>query len=67
MKRWWLLAGAVALLAGCQTNPKADRADLPIYDVQEQARRARERYSLPESDFVAGPQTFLRYGPTGRD
>lgn len=67
MKRLWWLTGLFCALAGCQTNPKPDPADLPVYDIQEQARRSRERYSLPVEDFIGGPNPNIRYGPTGRD
>jgi hypothetical protein len=69
MRRWMLLG--MLLLAGCQNTigPLANRSrakpDDPLFSIQEQQRRGRDRYSLP--DEAAGPRTGVdRYGPTGR-
>jgi hypothetical protein len=64
-----LLMGTLATLAigsvGCRDfdtprtlrgSPRPDRPDLPI---EEQERRSRARYALPEDDFRIGPATGI--------
>lgn len=59
------------LLAGCQhtigplVNRHREKPDDPYFSIEEQKRRGRDRYSLP--DETAGPKTGIdSYGPTGR-
>lgn len=60
-------------VAGCRNieGPCAawhkPRADLPGLTIEEQQRRARDKYAIPEDDFRTGPNMELdRSGPTGR-
>lgn len=73
MRRWLLLSLMLSGLIGCSniTGPIAnrrspERIDDPLYSIEEQERRGRERLSLPEDDRMS-PNTYMgRYGPTGR-
>ncbi|CAN5232416.1 hypothetical protein BH11PLA2_BH11PLA2_25850 [soil metagenome] len=68
-----LLLLAVLALSGCQNfngpcaawkKPKVDQAGLSI---DEQQRKARDKYALIEDDFrIAPPLSMDRGGPTGR-
>jgi len=74
-KLGWLLivGGFVALGAGCRNvgglceARRKPRPDDPSYTIEEQKRRARDKYALPEDDFRVGPSTFNeRPGGIGR-
>jgi len=63
----------LATAAGCTrfAGPLAvrqtGRADAPGYTIDEQERRGRERYAIPEDDPRIGPRAFAdRPSPTGR-
>ncbi len=71
MHRMMLLG--LVLLAGCQNtvgplaNRFRERPDRPYYDIEEQKRRGRDRYPLPDDSPQVGPKTGISaYGPTGR-
>jgi len=71
MRRMMLLS--LLLLAGCQNtigplvNKQRGRPDDPYYSVEDQKRFGRDRYSLPDDAYSAGPKTGVeKYGPTGR-
>lgn len=71
MRRWMLLG--MLVLAGCQNtvgplvNRNRAKPDDPYFSIEEQKRRGRDRYSLPDDSYSAGPRTGVdRYGPTGR-
>ena len=71
MRRMMLLG--LLLLAGCQNtvgpleNRFRPRPDNPYYSIEEQKRRGRDRYALPDDSAAVGPRTGLSsYGPTGR-
>ena len=62
---------ALVLLAGCKgikgpldRSDRADRPDDPLYSIEEQQRRGRDRLSLPEDDHTVRPTGVDRYGPT---
>ncbi len=68
----FIILGAVCV-TGCRgtTGPVAnksrtDKPDDPLFTIDEQQKRGRDRYSYP--DDASGPQGALtnRYGPTGR-
>ena len=68
MRRMMLLS--LLLLTGCQNtigplvNKQRGRPDDPYYNVSEQKRLGRDRYSLPDE---TAPRTGVEgYGPTGR-
>lgn len=62
--RKYLLLLSVLTVAGCQSSSggllyrKPDRVDDPMYSIEEQKRRGRERLALAEE---SGTQPF-RYG-----
>ena len=71
MRRVMLLG--VLILAGCQNtmgplgNRFRERPDQPQYDIEEQKRRGRDRFSVPDDSPQVGPRTGVSlYGPTGR-
>ena len=75
MTRTLSLAGFLALgtLAGCKgfDGPRAGRdkprVDAPQYTIEEQQRRGRDKYAIPEDDVRIGPRGFIdRPSPTGR-
>lgn len=68
-----ILIVLLASAAGCRQfdGPCAarskPRADLPGLTIEEQERRARDKYAIPEDDFRIGPATGIdRPSPTGR-
>jgi hypothetical protein len=71
MRRLPLLV--VLLVMGCSSttvkNPfskPASRPDDPIYSLEEQKKRGRDAYSLPEDDPKLYPNAYIsRNGPTG--
>jgi hypothetical protein len=72
MSRMMLLLGLV-MLAGCQSTSgprevrNRPRPDNPYYTIEEQKRRGRDRYALPDDSPAVGPRTGISgYGPTGR-
>jgi len=76
MARKWLL-GLVAFVSagsiGCSTldgprkNKEKPKPDLPSYSIEEQERRGRDKYAIPNDDFRTGPPTFIgKPSPTGR-
>jgi len=73
MRRLILSAVLIAAAAGCTrfAGPVAvrqmGRADAPGYTIEEQERRGRERYAIPEDDPRIGPKAYAdRPSPTGR-
>ena len=67
-----VLLGAISTV-GCKgfETPrdlrKKERPDLPQYSTEEQERRGRARYTIPEDDLRAGPKGLIdRPSPTGR-
>jgi hypothetical protein len=77
MSRTKLILTALAAVAlapvGCggfdgpRRNATKPRPDLPEYSIEEQRRRARDKYALPEDDFRTGPPSFVdRPSPIGR-
>jgi hypothetical protein len=73
MAKWTWLLGVLGLIQiGCQTydrprdlreKPRPALTNLPV---EEQERRIRGRYSLPQDDFRIGPKTGLeRHTPVG--
>ena len=73
MRRKLLLATLFLSAVGCTrfAGPIAVRhsgpADAPGYTIEEQQRRGRERYAIPEDDPRIGPKTYAdRPSPTGR-
>jgi len=74
-RRWtwllcWLILSQVPL--GCEGTDrprdlyKKPRPDLKPYDTEEQARRIRGRFSIPQDDIRVGPRTGLeRHTPVG--
>ena len=67
-----VLLGAIGTM-GCKgfETPrdlrKKERPDLPQYSTEEQERRGRARYTIPEDDLRAGPKGLIdRPSPTGR-
>ena len=72
MKRPLLIA-ALLLVIGCQSDKgslfyrKPDRADDPMYSIEEQERRGRERLSTVEDYSELTPKVYIdRPGTTGR-
>lgn len=72
MRRTILLV-AVLAVAGCSRfeGPlevrQKGRADSPGYTIDEQERRARERWTVIEDDFRVGPRGYVdRVDPIGR-
>jgi len=54
-------------ISGPRENRAKPRPDLPEYSIEEQQRRGRDKYVIPEDDFRTGPPTFIsRPSPTGR-
>ena len=77
MIRSFKLLGLIAILAsiglGCQNvgglcaARKKPRPDDPSYTIDEQKRRARDKYALPDDDFRTGPPLYNeRPGGIGR-
>ena len=73
MRRTLLLLLPLLTLAGCTRYEgplevrRKDRADAPGYTIEEQERRGRERYAIPEDDPRIGPKAYAdRPSPTGR-
>jgi len=69
MRRMMLLG--LLLLTGCQNtigplvNRQRGRPDDPYYSIEEQKRFGRDRYSLPDDSYTAGPKTGINgFGPT---
>jgi hypothetical protein len=74
-----ILLLAVITLAGCsrfsgpletrrmgKVDPRDEKGN-PLYSIDEQKQRGRERLSIPEDDFRIGPKTYSdRPSPTGR-
>jgi hypothetical protein len=67
-----LLVGLMGL-SGCRnvSGPREARLkpkpDLPEYSIEEQERRARDKYAIPEDDRRIGPPGFIdRPSPIGR-
>lgn len=59
-----VVMGASAILAtgccnyrGVRDARSKPRPDDPSYTIEEQKRRARDKYALPEPDFRVGPPT----------
>jgi hypothetical protein len=53
--------------SGPRQNRNKPRPDLPEYSIEEQQRRGRDKYAIPEDDFRVSPPTFIgRPSPTGR-
>jgi hypothetical protein len=68
-----LLALALISLTGCKNvaGPLEARSkpkpDLPGYTIEEQERRARDKYAIPEDDRRTGPSGYIdRPSPIGR-
>lgn len=77
MSRTQLILSALAALAlasvGCggidgpRKNASKPRPDLPQYSIEEQRKRARDKYALPEDDWRTGPSAYNdRPSPIGR-
>lgn len=77
MSRKQLILSALAVLAlaplGCggidgpRKNASKPRPDLPEYSIEEQRKRARDKYALPEDDWRTGPSAYNdRPSPIGR-
>jgi len=73
--RMVLLLAAVAssAIAGCKdfNGPRKaiskPKPDLPEYSIEEQQRRGRDKYTIPEDNFRTGPNLNIdRPSPTGR-
>lgn len=67
------ISTAVLLCVGCggidgpRSAKNKPKPDLPEYTVEEQQRRARDKYAIPEDDFRIGPSLNIdRPSPTGR-
>ena len=56
-----LFACSVTTMFGCKgfdgpfVNRNKERPDLPQYTIEEQRKRARGRYAMPDDDFRNGP------------
>ena len=68
-----LLSVGLLCLSGCRNiaGPREARQkpkpDLPEYTIEEQERRARDKYAIPEDDRRIGPPGFIdRPSPIGR-
>jgi hypothetical protein len=60
-------AAGCTRFAGPVAVRQTGRADAPGYTIDEQQRRGRERYTIPEDDLRIGPKTYAdRPSPTGR-
>jgi hypothetical protein len=64
---------ATAALAGCKdfNGPRKaiakPKPDLPQYTIEEQQRRGRDKYTIPEDNYRIGPDLNIdRPSPTGR-
>ncbi len=64
---------AASTLAGCKdfNGPRKavmkPKPDLPGYSIEEQQRRGRDKYTIPEDNFRIGPSLNIdRPSPTGR-
>ncbi len=64
---------AASALAGCKdfNGPRKaiskPKPDLPEYTIEEQQRRGRDKYTIPEDNFRIGPNLNIdRPSPTGR-
>ena len=77
MSRTKLILAALAAVSlaavGCggidgpRKNASKPRPDLPEYSIEEQRKRARDKYALPDDDWRTGPATFSdRPSPIGR-
>ena len=77
MSRTKLILAAVAAVAlvpvGCggidgpRKNASKPRPDLPEYSIEEQRKRARDKYALPDDDWRTGPASNIdRPSPIGR-
>lgn len=73
MRRTLLILLAAAAGAGCRNiaGPlearNKPRADAPGYTIEEQERRARDKYAIPEDDRRVAPPGFVdRPSPIGR-
>jgi hypothetical protein len=78
MRRRLLLLAALAVV-GCnrftgplesrqtgRADPRDERGN-PVFSIDEQKMRGRERLAIPEDDFRIGPKTYSdRPSPTGR-
>jgi hypothetical protein len=63
----WKLIAVLALISlgqmGCSTidgirdNKRKPRPDLPELSIEEQMRRGRNKYAIPEDDWRIGPPT----------
>lgn len=77
MSRTKAILTALAVLAlvpaGCggidgpRKNASKPRPDLPEYSIEEQRKRARDKYALPDDDWRTGPVNYSdRPSPIGR-
>ena len=73
VKQIGLIAILLSMAVGCQNvgglcdARKKPRPDDPSYTIEEQKRRARDKYALPDDDWRTGPATFSdRPSPIGR-
>ena len=77
MSRKKLVLSTLAALAlapvGCggidgpRKNASKPRPDLPEYSIEEQRKRARDKYALPDDDWRTGPASNIdRPSPIGR-
>jgi hypothetical protein len=72
--KWMIgLVVLVGLQTGCNSfdgprqNRRKPRPDLPELSIEEQQRRSRDKYVIPEDDFRTAPPTFIgRPSPIGR-
>jgi len=54
-------------IAGPFETWKKPKPDLPGYTIEEQRRRARDKYALQEEDWRVGPDGYAdKPSPTGR-
>ncbi len=67
-----LLLFSLLFLASCKgtTGPFAnkqrdDKPDDPLFTIEEQQRRGRDRYALPEDNGMTPNTLTNRYGPYG--
>lgn len=78
MRRRLVFLALVALAGCCQfsgpletrrmgrADPK-DEKGYPLYTIEEQQQRGRERLAIPEDDFRIGPKGYIdRPSPIGR-
>lgn len=74
MNRALMILGLILVAApGCQfiSGPREarmkPRPDLPEYSIEEQQRRARDKFAIPEDDLRTVPPGFIdRPSPIGR-